>query len=95
MGHGVRRGAADVRPGRSPRNPYYWKVDPTGQQLPYADYYEVILLGSREILEAKAISGEFNMGGAWTDLASFPLLVENADKAGQCACSPACCGAAV
>ena len=67
---------------RSPRNPYYWKVDPTGQQLPYADYYEVILLGSREILEAKAISGEFNMGGAWTDLASFPLLVENADKAG-------------
>lgn len=66
----------------SPRNPYYWKVDPTGQQLPYVDYYEVILLGSREILEAKAISGEFNMGGAWADLASFPLLVENADKAG-------------
>ena len=24
-----------------------------GQQLPYVDYYEVILLGSREILEAK------------------------------------------
>ncbi len=66
----------------SPRNPYYWKVDSIGQQLPYVDYYEVILLGSREILEAKAISGEYNMGGAWADLASFPLLVENADKAG-------------
>ena len=66
----------------SPRNPFYWKVDSIGQQLPYVDYYEVILLGSREILEAKAISGEYNMGGAWADLASFPLLVENADKAG-------------
>ena len=57
-------------------------MDSIGQQLPYVDYYEVILLGSREILEAKAISGEYNMGGAWADLASFPLLVENADKAG-------------
>ena len=66
----------------SPRNPLHWKVDSIGQQLPYVDYYEVILLGSREILEAKAISGEYNMGGAWADLASFPLLVENADKAG-------------
>ena len=56
----------------SPRNPFYWKVDSIGQQLPsaaarYVDYYEVILLGSREILEAcasgapcrKAISGEY------------------------------------
>jgi len=64
------------------RNPYYWKVDSAGLQLPYADYYEVILLGSREILEAKAIAGDYNMGGAWADLANYPLLIENADRAG-------------
>ncbi|MEM7131609.1 MAG: ABC transporter substrate-binding protein [Chloroflexota bacterium] len=66
----------------SERNPYYWKVDSAGNQLPYVDYYERILVGSREILEAKAIAGEYNMGGAWADLANFPLLVENAEQAG-------------
>jgi peptide/nickel transport system substrate-binding protein len=64
------------------RNPYYWKVDSEGNQLPYVDYYERILVGSREILEAKAIAGEYNFGGAWADLANFPLLVENEEKAG-------------
>ena len=64
------------------RNPYYWKVDPEGKQLPYVDQYERVLVGSREILEAKAVAGEYNFGGAWADLQNYPLLAENADKAG-------------
>ncbi|MBV7334094.1 ABC transporter substrate-binding protein [Chloroflexi bacterium TSY] len=64
------------------RNPYYWKVDSAGNQLPYIDFYERVLVGSREILEAKAVSGEYNFGGAWADLANFPLLVESSEQAG-------------
>ncbi len=66
----------------SERNPYYWKVDSAGNQLPYIDYYERILVGSREIMEAKAITGDYNFGGAWADLANYPLLVENSESAG-------------
>ena len=66
----------------SARNPYYWKVDSAGNQLPYIDYYERILVGSREILEAKAITGDYNFGGAWADLANYPLLQENSEAAG-------------
>lgn len=66
----------------SPRNPYYWKVDSAGNQLPYIDYYERVLVGSREILEAKAITGDYNFGGAWADLANYPLLQENSEAGG-------------
>lgn len=66
----------------SERNPFYWKVDSDGNQLPYIDYYERVLVGSREILEAKAITGDYNFGGAWADLANYPLLQENAEAAG-------------
>ena len=66
----------------SERNPYYWKVDPEGKQLPYVDYYERVLVGNRELLEAKAVAGDYNFGGAWADLANYPLLIENAEEAG-------------
>lgn len=64
------------------RNPYYWKVDPEGNQLPYVDYYEIALVGSREVMEAKSVAGDYNFGGAWSDLTNYSLLVENAEQAG-------------
>lgn len=64
------------------RNPYYWKVDPEGNQLPYVDYYERILVGSREVMEAKAVAGDYNFGGAWADLKNYPLLKDNEAEAG-------------
>ena len=64
------------------RNPYYWKVDSEGNQLPYIDYYQRNLVGSKEILIAKAVAGEYNFGGAWVGLENYPLLKENEKKGG-------------
>ena len=40
------------------RNPYYPKVDPAGNQLPYIDYLEVQRGDSPEIMAAKAATGQ-------------------------------------
>ena len=45
----------------SVRNPYYWKVDPEGNQLPYLDRTVVEVASDVEVLVLKAISGEIDM----------------------------------
>jgi peptide/nickel transport system substrate-binding protein len=42
------------------RNPYYWKVDPEGHQLPYMDRYIVEIVSSVEVLVLKALNGELD-----------------------------------
>ena len=42
------------------RNPYYWKVDPQGNQLPYIDELRVDLVENDEALNLKAINGEID-----------------------------------
>lgn len=64
------------------RNPYYWKVDSEGNQLPYLDYYQRNLVSSKEMLIAKAVSGQYNFGGAWIGLENYPLFKENEKRAG-------------
>ncbi|MGH3486929.1 MAG: ABC transporter substrate-binding protein [Actinopolymorphaceae bacterium] len=43
------------------RNPYYWKVDPDGSQLPYLDEVAYSYLQNVETCLLKAVSGEFDM----------------------------------
>jgi peptide/nickel transport system substrate-binding protein len=43
------------------RNPYYWKVDSEGNQLPYLDRKVVEVASDVEILVLKAIAGEIDM----------------------------------
>lgn len=43
------------------RNPYYWKVDPQGQQLPYIDRMEYPIVENVDVLVLKAVSGEIDM----------------------------------
>ncbi len=43
------------------RNPYYWKVDTEGNQLPYLDSLERLLLPDVEARLLKAISGEVDL----------------------------------
>ncbi|MGO9122009.1 MAG: ABC transporter substrate-binding protein [Desulfomonilaceae bacterium] len=45
------------------RNPYYWKVDPNGNQLPYIDTIVHELLAEAQTILLKAIAGEINMQG--------------------------------
>ena len=43
------------------RNPYYWKVDPEGNQLPYIDRVVYPLVEDAQVLTLKALSGEVDM----------------------------------
>lgn len=43
------------------RNPYYWKVDPTGKQLPYIDFIVSELQAHSETILLKAVAGEIDM----------------------------------
>ena len=64
------------------RNPYYWKVDPEGNQLPYVDSIEVPRDPGTEANLIKLIAGEFDflgMGGVGA-LANFTIVMENQEK---------------
>jgi peptide/nickel transport system substrate-binding protein len=42
------------------RNPYYWKVDPEGNQLPYIDHVEAVYAADKELEILKTVSGEIH-----------------------------------
>jgi peptide/nickel transport system substrate-binding protein len=48
------------------RNPYYWKVDTAGNQLPYADRLEFSVIEDRTVMLLKFISGEFDFFGRYS-----------------------------
>ena len=56
------------------RNPYYFKVDPEGNQLPYIDYLEVQRVDSPEIMAAKASTGQIDFAGRQFMTADIPLF---------------------
>ena len=56
------------------RNPYYFKVDPEGNQLPYIDYLEVQRVDSPEIMAAKASTGQVDFAGRQFMTADIPLF---------------------
>lgn len=54
------------------RNPYYWKVDQEGNQLPYIDEAITLNFSTEEVMEVMLMAGEFDFSGIWMDFASFP-----------------------
>jgi peptide/nickel transport system substrate-binding protein len=62
------------------RNPYYWKVDPQGNQLPYIDEIRLDLVENREALNLKAVNGEIDMQFRNIDIAKYSLLQENRQR---------------
>ncbi len=62
------------------RNPYYWKVDTVGNQLPYIDRITCALLSNTEMVLMKALSGEIDMQFRHLSPANFTLLMENREK---------------
>ncbi|MDS1272408.1 ABC transporter substrate-binding protein [Lipingzhangella sp. LS1_29] len=42
------------------RNPYYWKVDPEGNQLPYLDRVVFDILQDEEVMLTRALNGELD-----------------------------------
>lgn len=55
------------------RNPYYWKVDSEGNQLPYIERIVTDIVADREIWNGKIISGELDFAFRGTDIRNFPL----------------------
>jgi peptide/nickel transport system substrate-binding protein len=62
------------------RNPYYWAVDPVGNQLPYIDKISMKLIEDVETMNLRAIAGEIDFQHRYMDLAKIPVFMENADK---------------
>jgi len=62
------------------RNPYYWKVDTAGNQLPYLDSIHGTLLTSNEMYNGKIIGGEADFAGASTSIENMALYEANAAK---------------
>lgn len=62
------------------RNPYYWKVDQEGNQLPYTDKIEYTKLSDESQGLIKVLAGEVSIATvAWADIET---IQENADKVG-------------
>jgi peptide/nickel transport system substrate-binding protein len=62
------------------RNPYYWKVDTEGNQLPYIDRIDTQIVANREILNGLIISGGVDFAGFDTEIRNFPLYRRYEDQ---------------
>jgi peptide/nickel transport system substrate-binding protein len=65
------------------RNPYYWKVDPDGQQLPYIDEVVFDVLADPEVLLLRAANGEIDLHSRHINTSvNKPVLAENRESGG-------------
>lgn len=64
------------------RNPYYFQVDPDGNQLPYLDQVTHLFYEDQETFNLRLISGEVDCQYRAVQIADYPLLKENEEKGG-------------
>jgi peptide/nickel transport system substrate-binding protein len=65
------------------RNPYYWKVDTEGNQLPYIDRIDVAIIQDEEIRTLEASQGKYEASfRASTNPNDIPFLAEQAEANG-------------
>jgi peptide/nickel transport system substrate-binding protein len=62
------------------RNPFYYVVDTEGNQLPYIDKIQMTLAENLEVLNLRAIAGEFDIQERHTDIGKIPVFLENQQK---------------
>ncbi|MHB9090949.1 MAG: ABC transporter substrate-binding protein, partial [Chloroflexota bacterium] len=62
------------------RNPYFWAVDTEGNQLPYIDSIMMTLAENLEVLNLRAVAGEYDMQSRHIDIGKIPVLLENQAK---------------
>ncbi|MGI6208423.1 MAG: ABC transporter substrate-binding protein [Anaerolineae bacterium] len=59
------------------RNPYYWKVDTEGKQLPYFDQVFWNIVSSVDLIPLRIVSGEVDMQAMYIGFPNYTLLMEN------------------
>ena len=64
------------------RNPFYYVVDTAGNQLPYIDKVQLTLAENPEVINLRAVAGEYDYMERFIDLAKLPVFMENADRGG-------------
>jgi peptide/nickel transport system substrate-binding protein len=60
------------------RNPYYWKVDRDGNQLPYIDRIHSECIANPEVRNLKLISGQVDLGAMEGAFDTTPLFLSHA-----------------
>ncbi|MHB0877164.1 MAG: ABC transporter substrate-binding protein [Anaerolineae bacterium] len=64
------------------RNPYYWKVDGAGKQLPYFERFLCEMTQEGQAALMKAVAGEVDYQYRHMGFANYTLLKENEEKGG-------------
>ncbi|MGQ9629453.1 MAG: ABC transporter substrate-binding protein [bacterium] len=64
------------------RNPYYWAVDTSGNQLPYVDKVIVEVISDLETQKMKVIAGDISFYAFPASVKDYPLYKENEKKGG-------------
>lgn len=62
------------------RNPYYFKVDTAGNQLPYIDKKIGLIIPTKEVQILKLMSGEIDVETQTITMADYPLLKQSEKK---------------
>jgi len=64
------------------RNPYYWKVDAAGNQLPYIDEIRADTVASVDMIPMKIVAGEVDLARQVVSAKELPFYKENETKGG-------------
>lgn len=64
------------------RNPYYWKIDTAGNQLPYIDKVRVTAISDAEVRLLKIASGEIDFALREMSIGNYPFLLSGEKKGG-------------
>lgn len=62
------------------RNPYFWEVDTEGNQLPYIDRWVLTKATDREVVNLRAIAGQYDFQYRDLDLQNLPVFLEHAGE---------------
>ena len=62
------------------RNPYFWEVDTEGNQLPYIDRWVLTKATDREVINLRAIAGEYDFLYRYLDLQNLPVFLQHAEE---------------
>lgn len=65
---------------KAQRNPYYWKIDPDGNQLPYIDELSIGYTTDWNSAFLKVTTGQSEMQGVGHSFTDYPLYMENREK---------------
>jgi len=71
---------APKQPMVAERNPYFWMVDTEGNQLPYIDRIEWMLVNGAEQVNLRGMAGEIDMQFRHLTFVNYPLYMENREK---------------